>query len=419
MEPRTITITVVLLVVITSIGVGLSWFINRNRGKLDTRGWTIVRQLANDDDLTTTVVEISPESVKDRSVYDAAVTTLCSLRKHGNICIIGFFLPGDNSPTTGRLVKWGDFKTLAVWWGNDFTSSKEYTVWDCTRAGVEGSPPSTLCGVGVKEAYDVALRLGLRQGTGEFCHWPLRGDIPATLSTLLSDMAKYGREEQLKSAYAKMVESGRNVGRTERGYDCSAYHAKVDALVDEAVSNWRAAMSHGRNAKRPEFRQMARWLLVWISMVRTLISINQVWAEQPDIEIMLGSHGSCDELIIAGKKDSCTPDNSVLYTHLRNGRALITVGTADGRVVGFVGEKDSQPQPQVYWLYLSRIRIGSRGSEHLLDVAGQCIIRMTKDGLIWSRVDCDATDENSARYRLHFRSDGRPVDVLRGKHRPS
>jgi hypothetical protein len=208
----------------------------------DTRGWTIVRQLANDDQLTTTVVQIAHEFVKQRSVYDAAVKTICSTRAHGNICIIGFFLPGDNTPTAGRLVKWGDYKPLAVWWGNDATGSKEFTGWDCVRAGVEGSPPSALCGIGVKEAYDVALDLGLRQGIGEFCHWPVRGDISTTLSAVLSDMAKYGRSEQMKSAYSKTLETGRDIGRTEKGYDCNAYHAKVDTMVDAAVSMWRAAV---------------------------------------------------------------------------------------------------------------------------------------------------------------------------------
>jgi hypothetical protein len=212
----------------------------------DRRGWTILRQLANDDDLTTTVVQIQPEFAKDRSVYDSAVTTLCFLRKHGNICIIGFFLPGEDTPTTGRLVKWGDFKTLAVWWGNEATTSKEYTGWDCARAGVEGAPPSALCGVGVKEAYDVASYLGLRQGIGEFCNWPFRADIPPTLSTVLSEMARYGRKNDLKSEYAKMVEIGRNTGRTERGYNCSAYHAKIDIMVDQAVSSWRIAIRRSR-----------------------------------------------------------------------------------------------------------------------------------------------------------------------------
>lgn len=34
---------------------------------------------------------------------------------------------------------------------------------------------------------------------------------------------------------------------------------------------------------------------------------------------------------------------------------------------------------------------------------------MSRDGSIWSTIDCDATDENSAAYRLRFVSDGTPV----------
>lgn len=136
-------------------------------------------------------------------------------------------------------MKWGDFKTLAVWWGNDFTGSKEYTVWDCARAGVEGSPPSAMCGVGVKEAYKLASSLGLRQGIGEFCNWPLRREIQTILSVVLSEMARDGHEEELKSLYARAVEDGR---KSKRGYDCVAYHAKLDTMVDEALSSWRAAI---------------------------------------------------------------------------------------------------------------------------------------------------------------------------------
>jgi hypothetical protein len=134
---------------------------------------------------------------------------------------------------------------------------------------------------------------------------------------------------------------------------------------------------------------------------------------------MLATKGSCEELFLASKRENCATPGGMIYTHLRNGSVLITIGTDDGRAIAFIGEKDSQPQLEVYWLYLSRIRIGSRGSEHILDVAGQCIIHMTRDGLVWSQVDCNATDENSARYRLLFRSDGRPVQVQMGRHRPA
>jgi hypothetical protein len=161
---------------------------------------------------------------------------------------------------------------------------------------------------------------------------------------------------------------------------------------------------------------MARCLLIGLNAAVCLFFwANQIFAQQQDIDTMLGVHGWCDEFVLSDRKENCGSDG-ILYTHLRNGRVLIIVGMADGRAVEFVGEKDSQPRLEEYWLYLSRIRIGSRGSQHVLNVAGQCVIQMSKDGTVWSRVNCDATDENSARYRLLFRGDGHPVDVRIGRH---
>jgi hypothetical protein len=160
------------------------------------------------------------------------------------------FFPGDDTPSIGSLPRWGDYKALAVWWGNEASGMKKFTFWDCSRAGEEGSPSSALCGVGVKEAYNAAIALGSRQGIGEFCNWPLRADIPAELSAILSDMGKYGRSDQMKAGYEKMLESGRNTGRSEKGYDCKAFHTKLDTMVDEAVANWRASIAQASAERR-------------------------------------------------------------------------------------------------------------------------------------------------------------------------
>lgn len=239
MRPRTSAIAFSIFAAVVGIGF-LTWLGFRTAA--DTRGWIVLRQLDNRDAVTTTVVEIKPEFVKVRSIYDAAVKTLCSSRAHGNICIIGFFLPGDETPTTGSMPRWGDFKPLAVWWGNDASGMREFTLWDCSRAGAEGSPPSALCGAGVKQSYGLALALGQRQGIGEFCNWPPRDDIPGFLTAVLSSMAKYGRADEMRSAYEKTVEGGRNTGSVEHKYDCNTFRGKLDAMVDDAVSAWRAAV---------------------------------------------------------------------------------------------------------------------------------------------------------------------------------
>ena len=53
----------------------------------------------------------------------------------------------------------------------------------------------------------------------------------------------------------------------------------------------------------------------------------------------------------------------------------------------------------------------ARSTEIVANVAGQCVIHMSRDGKMRSRVDCDATDERAHAYRLHFQGDGAPVSA--------
>jgi hypothetical protein len=92
---------------------------------------------------------------------------------------------------------------------------------------------------------------------------------------------------------------------------------------------------------------------------------------------------------------------------LPNGHVLLTVGLKDGRVLSFVGEKDSQPNLEEYWLYLSRVRIATRSTETVANVAGVCVVHMTTDGTVWHRLDCQAEGEKSTFYTLRFRSNER------------
>lgn len=124
-----------------------------------------------------------------------------------------------------------------------------------------------------------------------------------------------------------------------------------------------------------------------------------------------GTKGQCEEVELAGQISKCKPDSGIIYMQLPNGNVLFTFALDDGRMASFVGEKDSQPRPEEYHLYLSRIRIVSTGSDFVAKIAGQCIVQMSRDGKIWSRIDCTATDENSAAYRLTFKGDGNFVDV--------
>jgi hypothetical protein len=126
---------------------------------------------------------------------------------------------------------------------------------------------------------------------------------------------------------------------------------------------------------------------------------------------LVGIKGECQKISLAGNPSNCAPGGGVLYSVLQNGRALITFPLDDGRMASFVGEKDSQPNPETYYLYLSRVRILSKGTEFAANIAGLCIISMSRDGRVWSEIGCQATDENNATYEFTFQSNGAAVDV--------
>ena len=122
--------------------------------------------------------------------------------------------------------------------------------------------------------------------------------------------------------------------------------------------------------------------------------------------------GSCQSVEVASQQVACGSPSSVVYSALPNGIVLFNVPLADGRVCGFVGDRDSQPKPEVYVLYLKRVRL-ARGSEGgtPIDVSGTCTVDVSTDGTLVHRILCDATDGQGGKYRLDFRGDGRPVEV--------
>jgi hypothetical protein len=124
-----------------------------------------------------------------------------------------------------------------------------------------------------------------------------------------------------------------------------------------------------------------------------------------------GMKGSCGDVVLADLPVKCV--SGLLYVHTGTGNAFFTVAMEDGRQVAFVGEKDSQPCPEAYYLYLSRVRISTKGSEFVSNIAAQCVTTMTRDGSVWSKITCEATDENGSRYALNFISDGLKISVER------
>lgn len=126
---------------------------------------------------------------------------------------------------------------------------------------------------------------------------------------------------------------------------------------------------------------------------------------------VLGIKGKCESVLLAGIESKCARGSGVVFMVLPNGRAIFSFALEDGRVASFVGEKDSQPRPEDYHLYLSRFRITAKGSEFVANIAGECVVSMSQDGKIWWRIDCNGTDAKNATYKLNFKSDGTPVNT--------
>jgi hypothetical protein len=134
-------------------------------------------------------------------------------------------------------------------------------------------------------------------------------------------------------------------------------------------------------------------------------------ASAVDMKIVLAS-GHCESAQVASRPVACGSPNKVIYTMLSNGIVLFNVALADGRLYGFVGERDAQPKPELYVLYLRRVRL-NRGEEGTrVDVSGTCRLDVSTDGKLFHHLVCDATDAQGGKYLLDFRGDGQPVEVM-------
>jgi len=130
--------------------------------------------------------------------------------------------------------------------------------------------------------------------------------------------------------------------------------------------------------------------------------------------------GVCEKVIVNGRSDTCSQKadggSGLIYTHLPNGRVFLTLGLVGGRILSFVGEKDSQPEPTKYWLYLSRVRFGSKATETVANVGGTCIVTMSPDAATWYNVECQGSGEHGATFQIGFHPDGKRVVPHYVKH---
>jgi hypothetical protein len=122
--------------------------------------------------------------------------------------------------------------------------------------------------------------------------------------------------------------------------------------------------------------------------------------------------GSCLIVQMASKSTTCATPATVVYMSLPNGVIVFNVPLSDNSVPAFVGDRDSQPKPEEYVLYLKRVRI-AHGSEQEtpVSVTGTCKMNVSTDGTIVHRIICDATDNQGRKFLLDFRGDGQPVQT--------
>ena len=146
----------------------------------------------------------------------------------------------------------------------------------------------------------------------------------------------------------------------------------------------------------------------------TMSPIDLAFAQREGISTTVGIGGSCQQITLAGKDETCA-GHGAMNMIFPNGHVLFVVELIPDKAISFIGEKDSQPRPGVYTLYLSRVRIMTKGSSQVINVAGQCVVHMSDDGKFWHTLDCDAADEHDAHYSLKFKSDDKPVAVSHKK----
>lgn len=204
-------------------------------------GWTIVKGADPDSALTFNIARIRFDLAKERHIYDDAVSRLCRDDSHKPICIIGFYLPGDPTPSSTRYLRWDDTKPVAVWWSNDNSGVASYTTWDCARGPEQHAPLSALCGQGIIEANLALLTLGSRDGIGEACGWPPRKTAARELIEILSWVRDPQQREFLRDTYNQSRDDGRTIRTHNPGYDCGRYLPVIEKVLPEKIAAWRSA----------------------------------------------------------------------------------------------------------------------------------------------------------------------------------
>lgn len=151
------------------------------------------------------------------------------------------------------------------------------------------------------------------------------------------------------------------------------------------------------------------WHKMWFALVFAIAPSAHAGGSGP-LRVMISASGTCGLLELAGRKVPCSYTTGVIYSLLKNGRVLISIGVNKNKVLSFVGSKDSQPSPENYFLYLSRIDINTVAVKSVVDVGGECHLIMSVSGKRWHSLDCTAQDANGANYILRYKFYDQPID---------
>ena len=124
--------------------------------------------------------------------------------------------------------------------------------------------------------------------------------------------------------------------------------------------------------------------------------------------------GICLRVQLESKDSSCPSAASVVYNSISNGNILFQVPLANDLILAFVGRQSAQPEPEIFTLYLERVRIsaGIEGGPPI-KVSGTCRMTTSSDGNLVYRLICNAESHERIQYFLDFLGSGEPVSRLK------
>jgi hypothetical protein len=141
------------------------------------------------------------------------------------------------------------------------------------------------------------------------------------------------------------------------------------------------------------------------------VSLPVLTVKAEDIKVVSIS-GACQRVELFSKPAQCALGSPAIYMALPNGIVMFQFSLDDQSAVAFAGDRDSQPEPEEYTLYVKRVRISrSVQGGPATDVDGTCKMTVSTGGSMVHQIICSAADQRGGRFLLEFRSDGQPVKI--------